>query len=161
METRDCLNYLGQKVGELQMPEGTSEEIWAKKLAPFAQPPDDQMTILTESLLRSVEQQRQIAVDVIEKFKKNNLLRFANSGVSLELAVMQSMWVHHRLRALEVTFGGVSMTIDLLNLCMSGDLETAEVVLQLMTPDDMTQPYHFLSQEVIDELYELIEEANG
>lgn len=36
---RDILNYLGEKVGELELPDGTSEEIWTKKLAPYAVPP--------------------------------------------------------------------------------------------------------------------------
>lgn len=36
---RDVLNYLGEKVGELELPDGTSEEVWAAKLAPYAVAP--------------------------------------------------------------------------------------------------------------------------
>lgn len=39
MEKRDVLNYLGEKVGELELPANTSEEVWAKKLAIYAAPP--------------------------------------------------------------------------------------------------------------------------
>lgn len=36
---RDILNYLGDKIGELELPEGTSEEVWDKKLAVYSAPP--------------------------------------------------------------------------------------------------------------------------
>lgn len=39
MEKRDILNYLGEKIGELELPIGTSEEIWQAKLALYAIPP--------------------------------------------------------------------------------------------------------------------------
>ena len=39
METRNILNYLGQVVGQLSLPEGTSEATWAERLAPYAIPP--------------------------------------------------------------------------------------------------------------------------
>lgn len=38
-EKREILNYLGQVIGELELPADTSEEIWAEKLAKFALPP--------------------------------------------------------------------------------------------------------------------------
>jgi hypothetical protein len=39
METRDILNYLGEVVGTLELPDNTSEEVWAEKLALYAAPP--------------------------------------------------------------------------------------------------------------------------
>lgn len=36
MPIRDILNHLGEKIGDLELPEGTSEEVWAEKLAPYA-----------------------------------------------------------------------------------------------------------------------------
>lgn len=36
---RDILNYLNVKIGELELPEGTSEEVWEQKLAVYAEPP--------------------------------------------------------------------------------------------------------------------------
>ncbi len=36
---RDILNHLGEKVGELELPEGTPEQVWAEKLAAYAKPP--------------------------------------------------------------------------------------------------------------------------
>jgi hypothetical protein len=40
MEKRDCLDYLGNKVGELELPDGTSEEVWENRLALYAKVPN-------------------------------------------------------------------------------------------------------------------------
>lgn len=42
MAKRDILNYLGQKIGELELPNGTSEETWQAKLAMYAKAPPTQ-----------------------------------------------------------------------------------------------------------------------
>lgn len=39
MEKRDILNHLGEKIGELELPEGTPENVWQARLSAFAQPP--------------------------------------------------------------------------------------------------------------------------
>jgi hypothetical protein len=39
MSKRDILNYLGDKIGELELPLDTPEEVWQKKLAAYAKPP--------------------------------------------------------------------------------------------------------------------------
>lgn len=39
MAKRNILNHLGQVIGELELPDGTSEEVWTKKLAPYAVAP--------------------------------------------------------------------------------------------------------------------------
>lgn len=36
MEKRDILNSLGEKIGELEMPDNTSEAMWAEKLAKYS-----------------------------------------------------------------------------------------------------------------------------
>lgn len=153
METRDILDYQGNKIGELTLEDGLSEEIWATRLAAYAHPPKNEAI---EEIKMSVKRGKEIAEEVMETFKKNNIIRFAAQGVTNEQALMKSIWVHHRLRAVEVNLGLGSRIVDLMNLCISGDIETAYIILQHMTPDDMSQPDHFLSQEVIDELKELI-----
>lgn len=35
----DILNHLGEKIGELELPDDTSQEVIAEKLAKYAQPP--------------------------------------------------------------------------------------------------------------------------
>jgi hypothetical protein len=39
MTKRDCLDYLGNKIGELELPDDTSEDVWSQKLAIYAAPP--------------------------------------------------------------------------------------------------------------------------
>ena len=85
---------------------------------------------------------RAFASDLISKFKISNQ--------DQEINFEQAVWTHHRLRAAVINVGGTEFTIDLLNLVVSGDITVAKYVLDLMTPDDMTQPYHWLSQERLD-----------
>jgi hypothetical protein len=62
----------------------------------------------------------------------------------------QAIWLHHRVRAWQVNFRGIPYTVDLINMAASGDLETACLSLMYGQPDDMTQPYHWFTQERID-----------
>jgi hypothetical protein len=39
MEKRDILNHLGEKIGDMELPTGTPEQVWEAKLSPFAAPP--------------------------------------------------------------------------------------------------------------------------
>jgi len=91
-------------------------------------------------------------------------VKLRNKANSIGLS--QAMWVHQKLRALEVNIpenvaqifpavealAGQTLTIDLLNMVISGDLETAYVTLLFATPDDMSQPYHWLSAENLAEI---------
>lgn len=40
MEKRDILDYQGNKIGELELPAGTSEEVWQDKLDKYKVPPE-------------------------------------------------------------------------------------------------------------------------
>jgi hypothetical protein len=161
MAVRDILNYLGQVVGELELPDGTSEEVWTARLAPYAAPPPSQQDQILAQLKRSVVDGKKASDEVMQAFKEANLADFIDLGLSNEAALSKSMWVHHRLRAVDINVGGLAMTIDLMNLCISGDLETAYVILTYMSPDDMSQPYHFLSQTKINALQALIASKIG
>jgi len=102
-----------------------------------------------------ISERRMWAEDLIERMKKMN--------IEYGLGIAQSLWVHERLRKLTITVGeahaaafpplepvvGMTFNIDLLNLVITGDVETAFAVLLCAEPDDMTQPYHALSQEMI------------
>ena len=46
---RDILNYLGQKIGELELPDDTSEQVWTQKLAVYAKEPE----VVTPSIIVS------------------------------------------------------------------------------------------------------------
>lgn len=149
MEKRDILNWQGIKIGEMEMPDGTPEERWAKLLEPYAKHPPSDDEKLQAALSRTVSESRIIADQIIEEIKKENLAYFLQNEISNDIAILKSLWTHHRLRNIELTVSGITMNIDLMNLIITGDLETAYVVLSSITPDDMTQPYHFLSSDRI------------
>lgn len=163
MASRDILNHEGAIIGTLSEPDGISwtEEEWLSKLAPFAVAPPSPQEQMLEHLARKVSESRLIADKIIEAFKKRNLAFFVENNIPNDLAIMMSLHVHHRLRAVSLNVGGVDFVIDVLNLVISGDLETAYVVLSYMQADDMSMPYHFLSQEVIDLLKVSIAERVG
>lgn len=119
-------------------------------------PAIDQEQQMAIALDRTVASGKASADRVMEQFKKNNLSRFIEARISQEEMLLKSLWVHHRLRAVEIILGPFAFTIDLMNLCISGDIETAAFIVSKMEPDDMTQPQHFLSAEVLQELGALL-----
>ncbi|MFO0447770.1 MAG: hypothetical protein ACK52I_03610 [Pseudomonadota bacterium] len=139
MASRNILNHLGQIIGQLEMPDGTTEEEWSEVLAPYAQAPANPVFAMIE---QSIKERKAFADDLMERLKKRNVLADINIG--------QALWTHSRLRALEVSYPGLPvMTVDLLNMVVSGDVEAACVALMFSVPDDMSQPYHFLSADTI------------
>lgn len=42
---RDILNYLGEKIGELDLPDNTPEEVWVEKLSVYAIVPEVQKVL--------------------------------------------------------------------------------------------------------------------
>lgn len=136
---RDILDYLGQKIGELELPDDTPEEVWQNRLAPYAKAPPTEQEMLDSRLQHTIEQRIQWAKDMLQRFKKRN--------ITLGINGMQALWLHHRMRALEITFNGVSMTEDLINMAAAGDIETSCLALMYATPDDGSQPYHWFTED--------------
>lgn len=140
--TRDILNHLGKKIGELELPDGTSEEVWTEKLSVYATPPPTQYEAQTSYLKHTIKARKAYAEDLLERLKQRN--------ISQRINVSQGLWMHSRMRAVPINFNGLEVSIDVMNLAVSGDIEIACVTLQYTTPDDMTQPYHWWSQERIN-----------
>jgi hypothetical protein len=94
---------------------------------------------------KTVAENRLFSEDLIQRFKKQNLI----SGLS---TIDRAAWVHHRLRKVDYLLSDneTLIHIDVLNLVISGDIETAEQVLGQMSPDDMSEDYHWLNQERIN-----------
>lgn len=136
---RDVLDYLGNKCGELELPDHTSEEVWIEKLAPYAKAPDNAQNSYINF---SIQKRKEYADYLLERFKAKNILEGINA--------FQGLWMHHRMRAAEITFYETSYTIDVMNLAISGDIEIACLTLQNMVPDDMTLSKHWLSSDVIN-----------
>lgn len=104
---------------------------------------------------KSVQYRRRWAECLIDDLKTLNV----QAGLNLS----QSIWVHHRMRELTVEFttemanqfppvaplvGVGPLKLDLMNLVVSGDVETAYAVLMFCQKDDMSQPYHALNSEM-------------
>jgi len=125
--------------------------------------PNETDFIINQMIL-TPEQLTQLATDEAHRKFASNLmavLKVLNQGSGISLA--QSLWVHHRLRSLQIVVTsematampvyaplvGVTLTIDLLNCVISGDLETSFFALAGAVPDDMSEDYHALSAELI------------
>lgn len=142
MSKRNILDHEGTVIGELELPEGTSELEWAAKLAWYARHPKTSEELQSDLINQSVEERRRLARILMDQIKARNL--------ALGINGMQALWAHHRLRALGVNFMGLEVTIDIMNLIVSGDMEVAAISLMNCEPDDMSQPYHWLSAANIE-----------
>ena len=95
-----------------------------------------------ESLYFSILDRKKYCEELMERFKRQNM----NSGITAS----QGFWLHTRLRKHVFTYSGVEYTLDVMNLIISGDVELGCIALMYFPPDDMTQSYHFFTQERID-----------
>jgi hypothetical protein len=75
MEKRDILNYLGEKVGEMEMPEGTSEDVWAEKLAPYLLPPQQNVPLPVQKVVfETIVKYQKIAPQLLTELYRDNTL---------------------------------------------------------------------------------------
>lgn len=139
---RDILDYQNNKIGELDLPENTTEEVWDENLNKYKTPPVNAQAMALNWLIKD---RKIFAEDMMERFKNRNIL----SGMN----IIKALWLHHRTRSWPVTLppqmGGFSYTVDILNMAVSGDLETAYFSLRYGVLDDMTQPYHCLDADTV------------
>jgi len=105
---------------------------------------------------------QQIADTISNKeFAQNLLIDFRQMNLDAGINAQQALWLHHRSRALEVSIGGQTMVVDVLNMAMVGDVEAAFVALSNCTPDDMSQPYHWFNAERVNWLKDKIAQQMG
>ncbi|HNC40329.1 MAG TPA: hypothetical protein PK522_00945 [Nitrosomonas sp.] len=136
MITRDILDYNGDVIGSMDFPDGTSDEYISSVLSQYAVEP----IVDNDSYLKfSIIERKKFADELLERFKLRNI----NEGIN----ALQGMWMHHRLRAYPVSFGGMNFTIDIMNLAISGDLEIACLCLLYGDTDDGTETYHWLTSD--------------
>jgi len=81
------------------------------------------------------------------KFAYELFFQFKLKNISEGINAHQSLWLHHRTKKLDVNFMGIPFEVDVINMGGSGDIQTACISLMYCQPDDMTLPYHWLSQE--------------
>jgi hypothetical protein len=139
---RDILNYQGTVIGQLEMPDDTPEERWTEELAKYAVAPKSPSEIQASYLRNTIKQRKEYAEDLLERLKQKNITEGIN--------VYQGLWMHHRMRALPITVNGVGLVQDVMNMAVSGDIEIACVTLQYAQPDDMSQSYHWWTQDRIN-----------
>lgn len=97
----------------------------------------DPSIALSFNLKLNIKARKDFADQLLEDFKFKNI----NEGIN----ALQGLYMHSRMRELPITFMGLSMKVDILNMAVSGDLEVAALALLYCTPDDMSQPYHWFS----------------
>lgn len=115
METRNILNYLGVKIGELQLPDGTPEEIWTEKLSVYALPP----AALETRVYTVIEEARVFARKLISEIGTRNII---NGKTESQIDAI------------------IDKSQDILLCLQSGSLKSALRRVELLTPDsDMTQ----------------------
>lgn len=73
-ETRNLINYLGDVVGTITLPDGTTESQWANILAAYAQQPASTRTIIMEKL----KDYKRKAIDLLDGMKADNTLAGIN-----------------------------------------------------------------------------------
>jgi len=110
----------------------------------------------TIDVTKSVQDKKNFASKLVKDIKQRNILEGLDT-------IDQAAWVHSRFRKTGFTLSdGITVVqIDVLNLMYSGDIETADMVLEQMIPDNMSQPYHWLSELRIDWIRNQIREYLG
>ena len=99
------------------------------------------------------------------EFGHRLMLAFKQKNISEGINVWQSIHMHSRFRAWDVQipapYGAGIETVDLLNMILSGDIETACVSARYGVLDDMTNPRHWINQERLDWCVEQMERWLG
>jgi hypothetical protein len=95
------------------------------------------------------------------EFGSKLMLAFKQKNLAEGIQWYQAMHLHGRMRDWQVTMpsalltamGGVpdpGIRVDMVNIIVAGDIETASLCLTYGTPDAMTSPFHWISQERMD-----------
>lgn len=86
-----------------------------------------------------------------KEFGSNLMLAFKQKNISESCQWYNAAWLHSRVREWKVTFppalGSAVVFVDVQNMIMSGDIETACLSLIYGESDDMTSPLHWVSDE--------------
>lgn len=107
---RDILNYLGEVVGQLELPDDTPEEVWAEKLSSYAQPPTSVEVLTIQSVLDAMD----FGKLIIAEFGARNVL----AGATPE----QMLLCAQKLQAVQA-------------LLLAGAVTPALYLMELIEPD--------------------------
>jgi hypothetical protein len=95
------------------------------------------------------------------EFGSKLMLAFKQKNIAEGIQWYQALYLHGRMREWQVTMpsalltamGGVpdpNIRVDMVNIIVAGDIETASLALTYGTADAMTSPFHWISQERMD-----------
>lgn len=103
------------------------------------------------------EEQIQAIVDSTDSDQKagmefsQNLLREWMRRNSIEgMNIPQSLWVFSRFEEFTVVIDGQNKHIDMFKMFQAGALPTLYYCLLKIVPDDMSKPYHWVTQARVD-----------
>lgn len=86
-----------------------------------------------------------------QRFGQQLLLAFKQKNMSEGINGYQALHLHSRIRewvtTLPPAYGSVIIKVDLMNMMLSGDIETSCLAIMLGTPDDMSSPIHWCSPD--------------
>lgn len=135
MATRNIIDANGSVIGQLTLPDSTTEAEWSERLASYILDPQ---TVQSQTIFFDIKARKQFAEEMIERFKKDNIKNGINA--------LQAIHMHTKIRELTGTFMGYSYKVDIINLVVAGDLEVAVICLMNATNlDDGSQPYHWFT----------------
>lgn len=83
METRNIVNNQGQIIGQMSLPENTSEEVWQQKISAIINPP--QSPSPQEIVVRKINSYKKECEQLMDTFKAGNTLEGITVAQSAEL----------------------------------------------------------------------------
>lgn len=95
MEIRNILNNLGEVIGQVTLPEGTSEQVWQEKLARISATP--QVPTAKELVIRKISSYKKECEEFVDEFKAGNTLE----GITVQQSAELFAAVHLVLLALK------------------------------------------------------------
>jgi hypothetical protein len=90
-------------------------------------------------------------------FGQNLLHDWMRKNVLEGMSIKQSLWVFARFEDFKINCDFGEKHVDLFKMFQSGAIPTVYFCILQIQPDDMTQPYHWLTQERLDWVKEKIE----
>lgn len=87
-----------------------------------------------------------------KEFLKELMLDLRQEYIDAGILPNQALWVHQRLSTWTFPFMGLTYTVDIFDMVQTGNSQLLYLSLTYGTPDDMSQPQHWITQARINEI---------
>lgn len=94
-------------------------------------------------------------------FSKKLLSDWMRKNTLEGMTIQQSLWVFSRIEDFSILIDGTNKKVDLFKMFQSGAIHTLYYCILRFTADDMSKPYHWVTQERINWVKAKIEEYLG